>query len=154
MEEITLILRYHKKLDMKKGLHIFVLLFTMFLLTGCPKDDVIKPINDSNSGTWYLKNVNGGFAGVDVDYNNQEVQWTFTDTDSTLEVVNNIINTGPQSIYAGPESGTYSYSVQLISGSDHLFIDNEDKGILIFQNDSLFLDEGVAADGFMSVFTR
>jgi hypothetical protein len=71
-----------------------------------------------------------------------------------LEVVNNIISTGPESIYAGPESGTYSYSIQVIDGYDRLFIDLENKGNILIENDSLFLDDGVAADGMMHLFVR
>ena len=139
---------------MKKALGVFGLFSSLVLLTGCPQDVDILPENNTSEGTWHLRNVSGGFAGIDLDFIPNEVKWTFTEADSTVEVLNNIINMNAQNFHSGPDDGTYSYSVQLINGSEHLLIDGEDKGIMLIENDSLFIDDGVGADGFMSLFVR
>jgi hypothetical protein len=139
---------------MRKLFKILILITCFGFVLSCSDDDDIQSTNNSSSGSWYLRNVSGGIAGINIDYSQNEVKWTFESSDSTLEVVNNIISTGPESIYAGPQSGTYSYSIQTIDGNERLFVDSENKGVMLIQNDSLFLDDGVAADGMMHLFVR
>lgn len=106
------------------------------------------------NGTWDLKNVSGGFAGIDVNYNQGDVLWTFNQDDNTLIVENNIMTTDPESTYARLESGTYTYEVEQNEGSQILLIDGNDTGEINLSADTLTIDDESGADGFIMTFVR
>ncbi|SNZ00906.1 lipocalin family protein [Flagellimonas pacifica] len=129
-----------------------ILLFTVFI--GCSNDDDNPIENEILNGTWQLKNVSGGLAGVNVDYGAGEVTWTFKPSDNVLVVTNLIDSTGPEDIYAGLDTGTYNYKVQEIGQTKLLFIEENKWGAIILSNKNLKIDEGVPADGLLRAFTR
>jgi hypothetical protein len=134
---------------MKKLLYIFLGLSLMF---GCSDDESNQ--TETLNGIWNLKNVSGGLAGINIDYNHGDVKWSFNLENNTLIVENNIITTGPEDIYAGLESGTYNIEITQSGEIQTLFINNTERGVLILLNDNLKIDDGLYADGFITEFER
>ena len=134
---------------MKKLLYIFLGLSLMF---GCSDDESNQ--TETLNGIWNLKNVSGGLAGINIDYNQGDVKWSFNLENNTLIVENNIITTGPEDIYAGLESGTYNIEITQSGEIQTLFINNTERGVLILLNDNLKIDDGLYADGFITEFER
>ncbi len=108
-----------------------------------------------------LRNVSGGFAGADVDYENGAVTWAFDADQHELVVTSLIINNGPQSAYLPLQSGTYQYTTSQSNGRTYLQIighqiyDNGDYGRYILNADgSLVIDQGEGSNGTAAdVFT-
>jgi hypothetical protein len=126
-----------------------VLLFAAVLvLSGCDDDETL-PQEPTINGTWHLKNVSGGFAGVDEDFSRGEVIWTFDEESSVLTVENNSKET-----FIGLASGVYSYSVSEVEGDEVLFIDEGEFGILTIAKTEMAIDQGLASDGFLFNFQR
>lgn len=108
-----------------------------------------------------LRNVSGGFAGADVDYENGAVTWAFDADQHELVVTSLIINNGPQSVYLPLQSGTYQYTTSQSNGKTYLQIvghqiyDNGDYGRYILNADgSLVIDQGEGSNGTAAdVFT-
>mgnify|MGYP004285581033 FL=1 len=119
---------------------------------GCSDDESNQ--TETLNGIWNLKNVSGGLAGINIDYNQGDVKWSFNLENNTLIVENNIITTGPEDIYAGLESGTYNIEITQSGEIQTLFINNTERGVLILLNDNLKIDDGLYADGFITEFER
>jgi hypothetical protein len=139
---------------MKYFLLLSLLISALVLSTSCKKDD-----DDTNeptfiSGNWNLKNVSGGFAGIDIDYTAGQVVWNFNLETNILTVQNNIITSGPEDIYAGFETGTYTFEIVENGELQSLIVDDVNMGYITLLDDVLQLDEGVAVDGFMKTFER
>lgn len=127
-----------------------VLLFAAILvLPACDNDDDTVPQKVTIDGTWHLKNVSGGFAGVDEDFSRGEVIWTFDGGNSTLSVKNNSERT-----FSGLPVGTYAYSVSEVEGDEVLFIDENKFGITVISTSEMTIDQGLASDGFLFMFER
>ncbi len=138
---------------MKIRFSIFFLIISFLLYTSCDDDD--NNVSEAPiAGTWHLKNVTGGIAGINIEYNRNLVKWTFKESNSKLTVENNILTTGPEDIYAGLDSGVYDYEIQEIEKVRTLYINDNKRGIVLIINDSLQLDDGIAADGLLTVFER
>jgi hypothetical protein len=139
---------------MKIGKLSLLIILSLVFFTNCNNDD------DSNqtetlSGIWNLKNVSGGLQGINMDYNQGEVEWNFNLDTNTLTVENNIITTGPEDIYAGLDSGTYNFQVEQNGETETLFINNSERGVIILlSSTNLKIDDGLAADGFITEFER
>lgn len=130
-----------------------MLISGVVLFTNCKsKDDSIQ-IEDLN-GIWNLKNVSGGLQGINIDYARGEVKWNFILESNTLIVENNIVSTGPADIYAGLDSGTYTIEIEQDGETSTLFINDVKRGVIIFLNDNLILDDGLDTDGFLTEFER
>lgn len=121
------------------------------LFTRCSEETTNRP---SLQETYTLRNVSGGFAGADVDYENGAVTWTFDADQHELVVSSLIINNGPQSVYLPLQSGTYQYSTTQSNGKTYLQIeghqiyDNGDYGRYILNTDgSLVIDQGEGSTG-------
>lgn len=138
---------------MKNILLTLALISALVLCTSCKKDDdTTEPA--TISGNWNLKNVSGGFAGINIDYTPGEVIWTFNLETNILTVQNNIITTGPEDIYAGFDSGTYNFEIERNEDTQALLVDGVNIGDIILLDDILQVDEGVAVDGFIKTFER
>ena len=122
------------------------------LVFACSDDESNQ--TETLNGIWNLKNVSGGLAGINIDYNQGDVKWSFNLENNTLIVENNIITTGPEDIYAGLESGTYNIEITQSGEIQTLFINNTERGVLILLNDNLKIDDGLYADGFITEFER
>ncbi len=138
-----------------KKLSILFLAMLMSVLIGCrTSDEALLDLFTSNTinQSWSLQKVSGGLAGVSITYPYGEVVWTFNEDTSELMVLNNIITTGLESSYSGPETGTYPYQIIIDNGDSILFIDNQERGIISITNSGLSIDDGVSADGMLTEF--
>jgi hypothetical protein len=132
-------------------LSLVVLVITVF---ACKKS-IDTPSNEITlKGNWNMKNVSGGLIGLNLDYNPGEVIWIFNITTNKLSVTNNIISTGPKSIYARYQTGTYDYYTTTLNSIEQLYVDNTLLGVMTIGINTLNLDDGVAADGFLTVFEK
>lgn len=138
---------------MKVKLLSVLILFVLQLGSCCDDTDEIQTQNNTINGIWYLKNVSGGFVGINIDYLYGDVKWVFN-PNGILIVQNNITTSGPESIYAGLESGTYSYRVVQNGNIQTLLIENVEKGNITIKNNTLKIDECVTSDGFLMEFIR
>ena len=134
---------------------ISILFFGLLLLTGCTEEADIVPQDQSLNGTWNLKNLSGGFAGINENYSNGTITWTFNSQNQNIVIVNNN-EASTQFIYA---SGTYNYSIIEINNQKYLQIDNGEYGGLNISNNNLVIDQdiisnGVGADGFILNFEK
>ena len=134
---------------------IIVLIIVLFV--SCQNNDDIQ--NNENqtetiNGSWNLKLVYGGFLPVNIEYDTGDVKWTFNEAEGNVVIENNIITTGPEDIYAGLESGTYNYEIQTINDVERLYVDGLLIGVILMNEDSLELDNGLAADGYVSKYER
>ncbi len=138
---------------MKSRILLFVVLVSLIGVSSCKKND---PGTSPNTyyGAWQLKNVSGGLMGINLNYTTGEVIWSFDENTSKLTVINNIISTGSKSIFARLATGTYTFSISKNGKRKNLFVDNVDFGTIHVNNGVLLLDEGVAADGFLTEFGR
>ena len=132
-------------------LSLVVLVITVF---ACKKS-IDTPSNEITlKGNWNMKNVSGGLIGLNLDYNPGEVIWIFNITTNKLSVTNNIISTGPKSIYARYQTGTYDYYTTTLNSIEQLYVDSTLLGVMTIGINTLNLDDGVAADGFLTVFEK
>lgn len=141
---------------MKLKALILTLLLGTGLLVSCSKDDTnILSQEELLNGTWNLKNLSGGFAGLNENYSGGAITWTFNSQNQTIIVVNN----EPASTSFIFESGTYNYSIIEISNHKYLNIENDEYGGLIILNNNMTIDQnkissGVGADGFILKFEK
>jgi hypothetical protein len=131
-----------------------LLIILIGLLSSCNNDDDNSLSQEGINGSWNLKNVTGGFIGVNIDYNQGDVIWTFNCQNNSLVVENNIITTGPEDIYAGLDTGSYSYIIEQNGDVETLFIDGNERGNIELQNNILKIDDGIIADGFITLFEK
>ena len=124
----------------------------LLFFISCDNDDN-EPDVETINGVWNLTNVRGGFVGVDIDYAEEEVRWTFNMDNGTLIVENNIITTGPEDIYAGFDTGEYNVSIEENEGVQTLFVNDINRGVITFLDGNLQIDERVS-DGFLFEFER
>ncbi len=115
---------------------------TVLLLVGCnTSDDTGKdPIN----GVWDLRNISGGFAGINDDYPPGIITWSFSKKNSVLTVIN---NNGTNTIYDGFESGKYPYSILQIDKVLYLEIDGNEFGGLVISQNELVIDQNICVSG-------
>ena len=132
------------------------LLLALVLLSAftCNKD-VIPPDNSITlNGNWNMKNVSGGLIGLNLDYNPGEVIWNFNTTTEKLSVTNNIITTGPKSIYARYATGLYDFYTTTINSMEYLYVDSARVGTITIGTNALLLDDGIDVDGFLTRFEK
>lgn len=135
---------------------LLIALFSLFTFTNCSLG------NDSNNGTdityktyWHLINVTGGLAGIDDDFDFDEIIWHFDDDNAKLVIENNNTDDSKED---GFNSGTYTYSTTEEGINSFLFIDAAEFGSYIFTSDNEFIidqnltTDGDAADGFEYTF--
>ena len=91
---------------MKPKLLILLFFVSSLLLVSCNKSDDDGGDAATLNGIWHLKNVSGGFVGVDVDYDRGEIVWNFNLTTGVLSVENNLEETDPDYAYSGLETGS------------------------------------------------
>lgn len=141
---------------MKNVIWFSVMLFGLSIFMGCDKKNE-TPQMETLNGTWNLKNISGGFAGVDDDFEKGLVTWTFDEPNSTLYVIN---NSTQEFIYSGYETGTYTYNIFSYSnGNKFMIINGTEHGKYLIQGNLLTINEnelqsGAGADGFIFEFVR
>ncbi len=101
---------------------LFILVVSLFVLEACDNDDqIVLPKKETK--VWNLKNVSGGFLGLDIDYDKADIIWEFIPSDSNLIVTNSTLIKEPQSLYIPLESGTYKYETKEVKGDSFIYID-------------------------------
>lgn len=138
---------------MKTRILTLILVFGVFLFTNCKSDDDIK-VSDPLNGAWNLKNVSGGIMGLNIDYEKGEVIWNFDLQQNLLSVENNVTSPELKASYAGPATGTYNIEIIQNGELQTLFINDRERGVIILNNTILKIDDGIAADGFVTKFER
>ena len=138
---------------MKLMQHISLIIVFIATLS-CEKSHDTPPNQITLNGSWNMENVSGGLIGLDLDYNPGEVIWVFNTTTNQLLVTNNILSTGPKSIYARFQTGTYNYYISNVNPIDELYVDTVLIGDITIGTSSLHIDDGLAADGFLTVFRK
>ncbi|WP_411030630.1 hypothetical protein [Spongiimicrobium sp. 3-5] len=138
---------------MKSKLLAFVLCCIGFLF-GCNSDDSINLPLEVFTAEWHVSNISGGLAGINDDYVQGTIIWSFTPDSGTLEVEN---NNNTDTIYDGLPSGTYEYSILDVDGELFMIIDNQEFGGIASTTNSLTIDQnqtsnGSGADGFILQF--
>lgn len=98
---------------------------------------------------WDLVNINGGLAGIDIDFPPGSITWDFDE--SNVKIINN--NPYMNAIYDGLSSGTYDYLINEINGYKTLEVDEQDLGGTYILNDELIVDQR-AVDGFQMQFEK
>jgi hypothetical protein len=133
----------------------FIITILCFItLTACSNTDN-ESKEDILSGVWNVQNINGGFVGMDQDFEEETITWTFNADNSTLTVVNN--NVLVDVIYDGLDTGSYPYTIIEVDNERFLEIDGQEFGGISFTNGQLLLDQnkistGSGADGFILLF--
>ena len=135
---------------------ILVLLVVGFCgaIASCNNDDSIQAT--TINGTWNLKNISGGLAGINDDYNQGIIKWIFDSQALTLTVEN---NNSKNTIYYGFESGIYSYSILESGGNSYLIVEDTEFGGYTLTENNLMIDQnktstGSGADGFVIALER
>lgn len=134
---------------------IFILFIGIGLLNSCSDDTDIIPKEEELNGTWNLKNLSAGFAGLDENYPDGAITWTFDPQNQTIIIDNNQPASEPFIF----ESGTYNYTVTVVNNQKYLNIDSDEYGGLTISTNSLTIDQnniswGVGADGFILKFEK
>ncbi|MCP4976194.1 MAG: hypothetical protein GY931_08540 [Maribacter sp.] len=138
---------------MQKRLILFVFSI-LTLLVGCSTNDDME--KDPIDGVWEVRNISGGFAGINDDYPTGIILWSFNGQQSKLTVTNNnIANT----IYDGFESGEYPYSILQKDKVLYLEIDGQEFGGMVISQNELVIDQNITssgggADGFVLLLQK
>lgn len=140
---------------MKLKALIVTLVFGIGILVGCSNETSIAPQKELLNGVWNLKNLSGGFAGLDENYPAGTITWTFSSQNQTIIVDNN----APASVSFIFDNGTYNYSIIEVSNQKYLNIDSYEYGGLTISTNELTIDQnkissGVGADGFILYFEK
>lgn len=130
-----------------------IVLLGLFLTTfvACDSDDETLVLNEL-AGEWNLHNISGGLMGTDIDYAPGDVSWTFNTTDSLLDVDNTMNMDSLEGMFTVFPTGQYSY--QMIDSLEQIYINNSFDASILITGDTLRMDDGVAADGFLWIFTK
>lgn len=123
---------------------ITFILISLFLFSSCNSDK-----NTIIIEKFSLINVSGGFAGINENFAEGEIIWTFNTQNATLTVEKNI-----QNAFSGLSEGNYSYSIQNINDKQYFFINNIESGGVVNEENRMIIDEneqstGSGADGFI-----
>jgi hypothetical protein len=130
-----------------------LMILGIVLFISCSKQDESTKL-ESRDGIWQVKNISGGFAGIDDEYETGVITWTFNNQILTVE---NNENQGH--IFSGFESGTYNYTVSEIDGINYIIINNAEFGSYTLSRNELIIDQnikksGTGADRFILQFNR
>lgn len=138
--------------------YLILACISFFTLTNCSIGEVDTSEPQVIRVLWHLKNVSGGIAGVDNDFNNGVIIWEFKSETSSVTVTNTNSDTA---IEDGLDSGTYTYSIEEVNNQEYLTIGSNELGsISVTSNgNQLIIDQnetstGPAADGYIYTFDK
>ena len=138
---------------MPRSIFLFVL-GAVTLLFGCSSNDGVE--KDPMDGIWDVHNISGGFAGINDDYPQGTIIWSFDAQNSKLTVTNNnVANT----IYDGYESGEYPYSILQTDKMRYLQVNGQEFGGVVISNNEIVINQnitstGSGADGFVILLIK
>lgn len=134
-----------------KNFIVLRLLAIFWILNSCTKQNIIEEVPTQPptgiNGDWSLTKITGGFAGINESFSGT-VHYNFNSSNNALTVNNNYI--GTSIINKGLPTGSYSFS---LSGIDDININSQNAKYTITEN-TLYIDENLAADGFGYTFQR
>ena len=138
---------------MLRSLVLFVLI-TITLLVGCGSNDGTE--KDPIDGVWDVSNISGGFAGINDDYPQGTILWSFDAQNSNLTITNN--NT-TNTLYDGFESGEYAYTILHKNKTLYLQVNGQEFGGVVISQNELVINQnitstGSGADGFVILLKK
>lgn len=122
---------------------ILISFITLLFISGCSDDD------DSTEkgpiiGLWTLVNTTGTIAGINHQFVENEIIWTFN-TNNTVTVVNNSTD---ENLQSGFPSGTYPYTIadneNIASCPQNITIQTAEFGCLSFYGNEMDINENIA----------
>jgi len=130
-----------------------LMILSLVNFTSCNNDDNSNQMEILN-GIWNVKNISGGFAGINDDYDTGIITWTFNNQILTIEN-----NESQGNVYSGLESGTYNYSTNEINGNNYIIINNAEYGGFTLSVNNLTINQnetssGSGADAFILQFEK
>ena len=133
-----------------------IALCSFFFLTNCSLSDDNNQNNTTYKTYWHLVNTTGGVAGVDDDFDLEEIVWFFDEENMILTVENNNSDTTKEDAL---ESGTYDYSITNDDTNYFLFIDSTEFGSYTISSSEFVIDQNITTtgtldDGFQYTFKR
>ena len=120
------------------------------ILNSCNKPEIKNetfPPTSEITGLWTLTKITGGFTGVNESFAGT-IMYNFDTTNNLVTVNNNYV--GTLLTYTGLLTGSYPF---LLSGTNDININSQNAKYTITEN-TLYIDENVAADGFGYTFKR
>ncbi|KOS06032.1 hypothetical protein AM493_08265 [Flavobacterium akiainvivens] len=127
----------------------YIVFILTFLLASCSSDDAMETLE----GTWKLKNATVP-EGANIQYTDGEVSWTFSQDNQRLTVQNNIMTAGPENIFSGLPSGSYTFYINNDNGNKTLYVEGIDQGIFAYTDANLVINSEADANGVIKVFGR
>jgi hypothetical protein len=120
-----------------------------FLLASCGDDEEVT----LRGSDYQLVRISGGIAGVNDDFSTDAVFWSFSADDDL------VITKMTSRLHSGPLEGEYKYDYAneiLRFGADDTSQEEwQSLGVnLSITGDTLFLEDGLATDGFLYTFYR
>lgn len=111
-------------------------------------------VNDSMQGKWNIIQVTGGLSQP-MKYDMGDITWFFDQSDKTLTIENNVdvFNTYNIPTFIKNQGGTYKFEIIKENNIDYLVVDNR-KGSIIFSDDGLMIDYGIAFDDIAYILKR
>jgi len=82
-----------------------------------------------------------------------QVIWNFNRINNVFIVENNILTTGPEDVYSGFDSGTYSFEIEQDGEAKTRIIEGIEYGMIILSPNSLIIDPK-ATDSFIFELIR
>ncbi len=129
---------------MKTRILSLLIIIGIGFFTSCDKNDDNASQFDNLNGTWNLKKIHGGFAGIST-YDIGDITWTFNVLNNTVSIENNIMTS------IELDSGTYDYRIEQKEDQPTLYINNIEKGaIVMLSSTRLKIDFYSDADGFFT----
>lgn len=106
--------------------------------------------------TWHLTQTTGGVSGVDDQFAQGTVVWTFYETTGTLYVDNQNADSSKEDFLA---SGNYTYAIDKIGDQQFISIDGVEYGEIIINNTNFTINENIkstgdGADGYIYNFQK
>ena len=135
---------------MKTKILTLIMIIGIGFLNSCNNDDNDSLKEKTINGTWYLKNVGGGLASINVDYKRGDIKWIFNQTNNTLIVDNHTGNDNGFML----QSRAYTYNIEQKGETQIIFLDNGDyRMVVLSMENNLLISDGMA-DGFTAEFQR
>lgn len=127
------------------------LIAVAFIIAASCSDDTEQ---HSLQGTWNLTNTSTS-EGLNIDYPQGQVQWDFNEANHKLTVKNEIASAGPENIFAGLASGTYTYRVKTEQNIGYLYVEGNEQGAVSVTGSNLVVNNGSPSSrGIIKVFRR
>lgn len=130
---------------MKNTILTLILNFGLACFTSCNNEGDIAVGTESVDGEWNLKNVQGVFVDVNIDYAEGEVKWIFDLDEETLTVENNILTTGPEDNCSDLDTGVYIIAID--EKTQNLLVNEINKETISVTEDSFIITQ-IESDKF------